>query len=162
MNNKLIFSITLSISAFLIQITAIPYLSVNHIKPDLVAVAIIYVSLILGSFQSMIIAFVLGIIVDTLGGFPLGTSSLVYIWSAYLISYFRNYEFWLGFNFSVIAILGILIIRSSITFIYLLGSHLSLLDLFIVSVIPETIYSAAFAGIFFVFVKDKIHKFYVD
>ena len=161
MKNKLFFTITVVASSLFLQIFIVPFFSVNQIKPDLIAGAIVIATLISGVTEAMIIAFVVGLIVDSMSGFPLGTSSLVYVWGAYITAFFRKYEFWLGFNFSVIAIVGILITRSLITFISLSGSEWAFTDLFIVRVIPETIYSFAFTGIFFVFFRDKMQKYYL-
>ena len=161
MKNKIVFTLIIMVSALLLQIYIVPFFSFNQIKPDLIAGAVVLISLLLGIPEAMVISFFIGLIIDSLSGFPLGTSALVYVWGAYIIGFFKKYEFWLGFNFSVIAIVGILFIRSLITIIYLLGTDWAFTNLFIVRVIPETIYTFAFTGIFFVFFRDRLQKLYL-
>ena len=161
MKNRVVFSVVVMISALFLQIYIVPFFSVNQIKPDLISGAVVLSAMLLGIPEAMAISFIVGLIVDSLSGFPLGTSALVYVWGAYVIGFFKKYEIWLGFNFSVVAIVGILIIRSLISLIYLMGTDGSFSNLFIVRVIPETIYTFAFTGIFFVFFRDKLQKFYL-
>ena len=89
---------------------------------------------------------------------PLGTSAIVYVWGSFVMGYFKKFEYWLGFNFTVIAVVNILIVRSFLIGIYIFDTEMSFVSFFISRVIPETIYTFAFAGILFVFIRDYVQE----
>jgi rod shape-determining protein MreD len=132
---------------------------VNGIAPDFFAIAVVFSGLILKSPRAMLIGFIGGLILDVEFGYPLGSNSFAYVWGAFLSAYFTKFEYWLGFNFTVIAVLNILIMRTLIIGVLLTGTDWSLASYFISNAIPETIYTFAFAGIVFIFFRDFIHEF---
>lgn len=158
MKNKYTIVILFSIFSILLQFFFAPVLVVNSIKPDFFVIAVIYGSLVLMPIPAMIIAFLGGIILDSYSNMPLGTSAIVYVWGSFVMGYFKKFEYWLGFNFTVIAVMNILIVRSFLIGIYIFDTEMSFVSFFISRVIPETIYTFAFAGILFVFIRDYVQE----
>ena len=69
----------------LIQTTIVQYIRINNYLPDFIFIFLIFLSLFYDEITSMILAFIIGIIVDTLAFNIVGLSSLFFIMIAYII-----------------------------------------------------------------------------
>ncbi|MFQ6605986.1 MAG: rod shape-determining protein MreD [Fidelibacterota bacterium] len=73
---------------FLLQLLLSEWMSIQGIRPDFVAIFIVYMALTWGSFYAVWVGFFLGILVDLLGaGDTFGISSIFYV----IIGYFTGY-----------------------------------------------------------------------
>lgn len=86
--NKYIF---LLIGAFLLQFYLAELLSINMIRPDFMAIFVLYTAIKFGRFYGVITGFILGLLTDLAGvGSFFGLSSLTYSISGYLAGYLKD------------------------------------------------------------------------
>ena len=84
----------ISIFVFLFQIFFVDFLTINNIRPNLLIIYILYVSIIYGRMVSVFLAFIIGIVTDLFSAASyLGLTSLTLSITAYLSGYlYGKYE----------------------------------------------------------------------
>jgi rod shape-determining protein MreD len=158
MKNNIIFSAVLILVAVIGQIFLMPIIMVNDIKPDFFAIAITITALVVGGELVLVAAFAGGLLFDAVGLLPLGSSALAYVIGAYIIAFFRNRDYDQPFNFFVILIVGILVIRTAIAITVTISGDSSFSQYYFRQVIPEVVYSFFLAGIIYFFARDYISQ----
>lgn len=73
-----------------VQTTVLDYFVIFGYKPDLLLIALIFLTLTYGQITGIIVAFISGFILDLLGGGVVGSSSLSKVVAIFICGYFYN------------------------------------------------------------------------
>ncbi|MEO8664330.1 MAG: rod shape-determining protein MreD [Ignavibacteria bacterium] len=136
-----------------IQVTFMSLLSLSkyNITPDLVIIMVIYMGYTRGHIAGMISGFVAGLILDVLSGSFIGLSALSYSMAGFISGYFfRQVSEGSKKRTSLIAIIFMctLVAYSIFFIIYLQGSTVPVLEIFLNFVLTTTIYTSVFGLLF--------------
>jgi rod shape-determining protein MreD len=154
-NRLLTFALFLAVF-LLLQLLLAPLVDVNGVRPDFLLVAALLAVLFLDRFYGLLAAFCIGILSDGLSAVPIASHALAYTWGALLVGWLRRFDFAQGFNYSAIMISGILLSRTLLIWLIVLSSDWDFTRLFFAKIIPESLFTFAFAGILFQFLKVRL------
>ncbi len=137
---------TIFLIAYLIDANFIGLISIRGIRPDIILVFLIFVSLRETQISATLTGFVTGIVRDLLSFGLLGLSSLVNSIVCFLVSYFRQPK---G-GISVLQLAVIVFVITSIhdrlfQFIFLLGTNQQFFRSFLFFTLPKALYTTVIA-----------------
>jgi rod shape-determining protein MreD len=90
MLNKIIKVIILFIPAIIIQLVAVPLISISGIGPNIIVIFLVYFTLMNGQIFGTILGFICGFIFDLISGSVFGVSMLSMTISSFIAGYFYN------------------------------------------------------------------------
>ena len=82
--------IVISLLLVILQTTIIPFASIANITPDLLVIWVIYIAIQHGQIPGTIAGFIIGLLVDLLGGQFIGLTALSKTIAGFLAGYFFN------------------------------------------------------------------------
>ena len=136
-----------------LQVTFISLLALSkyNITPDLVIIMVIYMGYTRGHIAGMVSGFVAGLILDILSGSFIGLSALSYSLAGFISGYFcRQTSEGSSKRTSLVGIIFMctLIAYTVFFIIYLQGSSVPVIEIFLKFVITTTIYTSVFGLVF--------------
>jgi rod shape-determining protein MreD len=154
----------IAVLLFIIQVTFVPYLSVEMITPDIPILFVIYLSLQRGQFFGMILGFLDGFFFVFFAGNFFGLYALTYTIAAFITGYFyeedRAKETLQSYFFIFIMFLSVFFSNLIYFIIFIQGMSEFNFSLLITKYcLGSTVYTLIF-GIFFMFIisRGKINK----
>lgn len=142
-----------------IQVTLLPFLSVDTVGPDLIIILLVYYTLQYGQIFGMLAGFALGFLFDLISGGVLGGFMFSKTLTFFIIGYIYNenkieeyiYSYWFVLIVLIAGILDSLIY----SMIVLSGTSFNLLTLLFTQSILPGLYTAAVSVPFLLFRKRK-------
>ena len=154
----------IAILLFIIQVTFIPYISVEMITPDIPILLVIYISLQRGQFFGMILGFLYGLLIDLFSSSFVGLYALTYTIAGFISGYFyeedRAKETLQSYFFIFIMFLSVFFSNLIYFLVFIQGMYEFSFNLLIVKYcLGSTAYTLIF-GVFFMFIlsRGKINK----
>lgn len=143
-----------------IQLTAVPLISINQVGPDLILVLLVYFTLSNGQVYGTVLGFVFGFLFDLISGGLLGSAMFSKTLAGFSAGYFYN-ENKIEFNTGTLIFIAIVFVCAAIdSFAYSVlsysGTGISVIYLiFEMSILPGT-YTAILTFPFLIFKTKKI------
>lgn len=132
-------------------------ISIAGVKPDLLFIAIIYLSYSFGAFYGEVTAFVGGILHDAISNSPLGLLTFPKVALALLVGFFGRTVFKSNIITVSLLLFSASIVKGIITLLLCYIFHQSFISAIISVILPEAFYNALLAPpLFFIF--DKIYE----
>lgn len=162
MTIKLVKYISVLIVLILIQKTFIWLISLStlNITPDLVIIAIVYISISEGKIFGSITGFLAGLSIDLLSGSFLGLMALSYAIAGFVAGGFTTEgdKYLYKFNFLIILFLCSIISNFIYYVIYFQGLSMNFLEIFSKYILTTTTYTAIVSLIYIIFPRKKVLK----
>ena len=139
----------ITLALLILQTTIVPFTAIANIIPDLLTVWIVYLAIQLGQIPGTVAGFIIGIVLDLIGGQFLGLHALSKTVGGFLAGYFFNenkIEYILG-SYEFLLITGITsFVHNTIYFVILVqGGSIPLLTAVFRFGLFSTIYTIAVA-----------------
>lgn len=137
----------LSVFLLLVHLLVVPYIVVVHVVPDIILIFVIYLAIRDGQVAGTIAGFLLGLVVDLLGGegSVLGLSALVKSITGFVAGYSfseaRTFQTLGGYRFPVIVGACALLHNVMYFLIYLQGSGIGFGEAIVVYAVPAALYT---------------------
>jgi len=148
-------NIAIILVLIIIQVKFSDIYSINDIKPDLLLVFLLRLSIKYSSpTRSLIRGFLSGMVIDLLIGDIIGVSSLTYSIAGFFTSYYKRNKGYLALS-NKITLFSIMFVLSSLIFYTLTLSHLPMLHNIFLVALPSAIYGIAIIWIIQIFKPIK-------
>jgi len=145
------------VSIFL-QSTLIKFIAISpfNITPDIVLLAVLYISIKVGNFYGPIYGFSAGLFIDIISGSFVGLCALLYTIICFITGYLKKDDDRLlrNYNFLIITLIFSLIFFIIYYFFYFQGTSLTLIDILIRYIIPTSAFTSLFS-LFYIFLIIK-------
>lgn len=149
----------------LLQSTALNYIRIFKVKPDILLILIIFFSLNLGQIYGLIIGALCGIFNEATSGIPSGVAVLVYSFGGLFLGHIGKWvynqkllgQLYITFVFSFAIYLSLFFLSQAF------NASLSLFGILVSTILPASLYTAAVSPVFFRFLKtvltiSKLHR----
>jgi rod shape-determining protein MreD len=135
-------------------------LSTLNITPDLVIIAVVYISVSEGKIFGSITGFLAGLIIDLISGSFLGLMALSYSVAGFIAGGFftEGDKYLYKLNFLIIVFLSSIISNFIFYIIYFQGLSLNFLEIFSKYILTTSTYTAIVSLIYIIFPRKKILK----
>ncbi len=162
MSKKVIKYIIILGILILIQKTFIWLISLStlNITPDLVIIAIVYISISEGKIFGSISGFLAGLTIDLISGSFLGLMALSYSVAGFVAGFFvtEGDKFLYKFNFLIILFLSSIISNFIYYIIFFQGVSLNFLEIFSKYILTTSSYTAIISILYIIFPRKRILK----
>ncbi|GEM_PF-1130356 len=157
MYKDILINILLLFFLTIIQVTIIELIAINQIKPDLVLIALIYITLREGQIPGIIYSFFAGVILDILGNGIIGSNSFSKVIVMFVVGYFHDpfsiTSFRIDLRFPLIVLISAIVDRILYIFITLSLDFNELINLMIGYGILPAIFTAITSLLTLIFTK---------
>lgn len=135
-------------------------LSAMNITPDLVIIAVVYISISEGKIFGSITGFLAGLAIDLISGSFLGLMALSYSLAGFIAGGFftEGDKYLFKLNFLIIVFLSSIISNFIFYIIYFQGLSLNLLEIFTRYILTTTTYTAIVSIVYIIFPSKKATK----
>lgn len=162
MTVKYIKYIAILIVLILLQKTFIWLISLSslNITPDLVIIAVVFISISEGKVFGSITGFLAGLAIDLISGSFLGLMALSYSIAGFIAGGFfsEGDKFLYKFNFLIIVFLSSIISNFIFYIIYFQGLSLNFIEIFTKYILTTSTYTAIVSIVFIIFPRNKALK----
>lgn len=162
MKVKYIKYIAILVILILLQKTFIWLISLSalNITPDLVLIAVVYISVSEGKIFGSITGFIAGLAIDSISGTFLGLSALSYSVAGFIAGgfYAEGDKYLYKFNFLIIVFLASIISNFIYYIIYFQGLSLNFAEIFSKYILTTSTYTAIVSIIYIIFPRKKVLK----
>lgn len=162
MKIKLIKYIVILAVLILVQKTFIWLISLStlNITPDLVIIAVVFISISEGKIFGSITGFLAGLTIDLISGSFLGLMALSYSVAGFIAGGFTTEgdKYLFKFNFLIVLFLSSVISNFIYYIIYFQGLSLNFLEIFSKYILTTSTYTAIVSIIYIIFPRKKLLK----
>jgi len=135
-------------ASVLLQLTFVPFFSINGATPDVILIVIMIVSIREGRIWGVICGFIMGLCFDFFGTGFVGVSSLANSVAAFSAGFLRTTQLERRLVTLYSILLGTIFVHDVFYFtIQRLGSYVNYWDLFLHDILPQSLYTLVFVAI---------------